>query len=32
MKDTKKNTNKVLYTIIGIVINSLIIIGINKLF
>ena len=31
MKDTKKNTNKVLYTIIGIVINSLIIIGINKL-
>lgn len=32
MKDTKKNTNKTLYTIIGIVINSLIIIGINKLF
>ena len=32
MKDTKKNTNKTLYTIIGVVINSLIIIGINKLF
>ena len=32
MKETKKNTNKILYTIIGIVINSLIIIGINKLF
>ena len=32
MKETKKNTNKVLYTIIGIVINLLIIIGINKLF
>ena len=31
MKDTKKNTNKLLYIIIGIVINLLIIIGINKL-
>ena len=32
MKEMKKNTNKILYTIIGLVINSLIIIGINKLF
>ncbi len=32
MKETKKNINKTLYTIIGVVINSLIIIGINKLF
>ena len=32
MIETKKNTNKVLYTIIGIVINLIVNIGINKLF
>ncbi len=32
MKETKKNENKILYTIIGIVINSVVNIGINKLF
>ena len=31
MKETKKNENKILYTIIGIVINSVVNIGINKL-